>query len=98
MNTGDFALFSQWKMQQQQYSTFSQQQQQNQNESQPRSSQQSFHLVDETKTMKKKRLSRARTLTYEKNEVKESGEDDDEGKTQKLNHMPKTKDEARKEL
>ncbi|GJU88280.1 hypothetical protein Tco_1300703 [Tanacetum coccineum] len=49
MNPDDFALFSQWKMQQQQqYSTFSQQQQQNQNESQPRSSQQSFHLVDET--------------------------------------------------
>ncbi|GJU34694.1 hypothetical protein Tco_1183048 [Tanacetum coccineum] len=39
MNPDDFALFSQWKMQQQQ---------QNQNESQPRSSQQSFHLVDET--------------------------------------------------
>ncbi|GKB82063.1 hypothetical protein Tco_0948958, partial [Tanacetum coccineum] len=48
INPDDFALFSQWKMQQQQYSTFSQQQQQNQNESQPRSSQQSFHLVDET--------------------------------------------------
>ncbi|GJY81503.1 hypothetical protein Tco_0494254 [Tanacetum coccineum] len=39
MNPDDFTLFSQWKMQQQQ---------QNQNESQPRSSQQSFHLVDET--------------------------------------------------
>ncbi|GJZ80391.1 hypothetical protein Tco_0645385 [Tanacetum coccineum] len=49
MNPDEFALFSQWKMrQQQQYSTFSQQQQQNQNESQPRSSQQSFHLVDKT--------------------------------------------------
>ncbi|GJW55295.1 hypothetical protein Tco_0099380 [Tanacetum coccineum] len=91
MNPDDFALFSQWKMQQQQqYSTFSQQQQQNQNESQPRSSQQSFHLVDETEddeeeepvptpTSKKTKVKKvAKTKTKKTQKTQPTTEDEDE--------------------
>ncbi|GKA67625.1 hypothetical protein Tco_0767542 [Tanacetum coccineum] len=91
MNPDDFALFSQWKMQQQQqYSTFSQQQQQNQNESQPRSSQQSFHPVDETEddeeeepvptpTSKKMKVKKvAKTKTKKTQKTQPTTEDEDE--------------------